>query len=169
MGSRLAGGGHGEPGPGLVAPRRGLLGVRPAQAGSLPQKTGTLGAEATKSSPQKSREGARTKRTPTASVRSIVPLPCSLMVSHDLELRAKSLIWPLSLYLGCSPLPLFLSRFGLIPFLLAFLALAPLASFQHWLRIFPSSTGPHTYCSLSLECFSTTHSFRLVSPYSFIS
>lgn len=99
----------------------------------------------------------------------IVPLPCSLMVSHDLELRAKSLIWPLSLYLGCSPLPLFLSRFGLIPFLLAFLALAPLASFQHWLRIFPSSTGPHTYCSLSLECFSTTHSFRLVSPYSFIS
>lgn len=99
----------------------------------------------------------------------IMPLPCSLVVSHDLELRAKSLIWPLSLYLGCSPLPLFLSGFDLIPFLLAFLALAPLASFQHWLRMFPSSTGPHTYCSLSLECFSTTHSFRLVSPYSFIS
>lgn len=56
VGSRSAGGGHGEPGPGLVAPRRGLLGVRPTQAGSLPQSTGALGAEATKSSPQKSRD-----------------------------------------------------------------------------------------------------------------
>lgn len=45
-----------------------------------------------------------------------------------------------------------------------------LASFQHWLRIcFLPAKAPCTYCSHSLECFYTTHSFHLVSAYSFIS
>lgn len=49
-------------------------------------------------------------------------------------------------------------------------ALTLLASFQHWLRIcILPAKAPCTYFSHSLECFCTTHSFHLVSAYSFIS